>query len=136
MVEGEAARFDAMKAADVALACSGTVTTELALAGCPMVVGYRMGAVTYAIIRPLITAPYASLINIAAGAEIAPELIQSDCTGPTLAKAVGMRLDDPDLRRRQIAAQDTALERMGRGCSDPSETAARKIAELLEASRS
>ena len=131
VIEGEAARLDAMKAATVALACSGTVTTELALAGCPMVVGYRMGAVTYALIRPLITAPYASLINIAAGAEIAPEFIQSDCAAPALAAALAQRLDDADLRRRQIAEQDAALEQMGRGCADPSETAAAAVIDML-----
>ena len=43
-----------MKAATVALACSGTVTTELALAGCPMVVGYRLGPVTARIVQRLI----------------------------------------------------------------------------------
>jgi lipid-A-disaccharide synthase len=45
VVEGEGPKRDAMKAATVALACSGTVTTELALAGVPMVVGYRDGPV-------------------------------------------------------------------------------------------
>jgi lipid-A-disaccharide synthase len=133
LIEGEAARYDAMKAATVALACSGTVTTELALAGCPMVVGYRIGAVTYALLKPLIRTPYASLINIAAKAEIAPEFIQSRCTGAHLAAAVAARLDDATLRARQIAQQDAALDVMGRGCRDPSETAAEAVVGLLRA---
>jgi len=131
VVEGDIARFDAMKAADVALACSGTVTTELALAGCPMVVGYRIGAITYALLKPMIRTPYASLINIAAGAEIAPEFIQGRCAGPILAAAVGQRLDDPALCARQVAAQNAALEVMGRGLRDPSETAADAVLNLL-----
>ena len=133
LIEGDRLRYDAMKAATVALACSGTVTTELALAGCPMVVGYRIGAVTYTLIKPLIRTPYASLINIAAQAEIAPEFIQGRCTGPALAEAVGRRLDDADLRARQIADQNAALDIMGRGCRDPSETAAEAVVALLRA---
>ena len=132
LVEGDQARYDAMKAATVALACSGTVTTELALAGCPMVVGYRIGKVTYTLLKPLIRTPYASLINIAAKAEIAPEFIQGRCTGPLLAAAVGARLDDAALRRRQIDQQNAALEVMGRGMPDPSQTAAEVIANFLE----
>ncbi|MDR3512157.1 MAG: lipid-A-disaccharide synthase [Caulobacteraceae bacterium] len=135
VVEGEAARFDAMKAATVALACSGTVTTELALAGCPMVVAYRVGAITYALIKPLIRTPFITLLNIAAGRAVAPEMIQKDCNGPALARVLAERLDDPALRARQVADQNDALERMGRGQPDPSERAAEVVAGMLEARR-
>jgi lipid-A-disaccharide synthase len=131
VVEGEPARFDAMKAATVALACSGTVTTELALAGCPMVVGYRVAEVTYWVARLLIRTPYITLLNIAAGEAVAPEFIQRGCNGPALARALAQRLDNPELRSRQIAAQDAALEKMGRGQPDPSERAAEVILEML-----
>ncbi len=132
IIEDEALKFDAMKAATVALACSGTVTTELALAGCPMVVAYRVGAITYALLKPLIRTPFITLFNIAAGKAVAPELIQADCNGAALAQALAARLDDADLRARQIAEQNAALERMGRGQADPSERAAEVIASLLE----
>lgn len=132
IVEGDEAKFDAMKAATVALACSGTVTTELALAGCPMVVAYRVGAITYALIRPLIRTPYITLLNIAAGRAVAPEMIQGACNGRDLARVVGERLDDPALRARQVAEQDAALDRMGRGQADPSERAAAVVVRVLE----
>jgi lipid-A-disaccharide synthase len=135
IIEDEALKFDAMKAATVALACSGTVTTELALAGCPMVVAYKVGAITYTLLKPLIRTPFITLLNIAAGQAVVPELIQRDCNGPRLAQALAERLDDPDLRARQVAAQNAALERMGRGQADPSERAAAVIAEMLEARR-
>ena len=106
VLEGEDAKLDAMKAATVALACSGTVTTELALAGVPMVVGYRLGPMTYAVVRRLIRTPYITLFNIAAQAFVAPELVQKDCNGPALAREVAARLDDPSLRARQVAAQN------------------------------
>jgi len=136
LVEGDAAKLDAMKAATVALACSGTVTTELALAGVPMVVGYRLGAITATIARRLIRTPYITLFNIAAQAFVAPELVQEDCTGAKLAAEVARRLDDPDLRARQAAAQSAALDRMGRGGPDPSEAAAEAVLELLGSRRS
>jgi lipid-A-disaccharide synthase len=124
LIEGDEAKLDAMKAATVALACSGTVTTELALAGCPMVVGYRLAPMTYAVLRRLVKPPWVTLFNIAAAAEIAPEHLQDDCTGERLARDLAARLDDPDLRARQVATQDAALDMMGRGGPDPSEVAA------------
>jgi lipid-A-disaccharide synthase len=131
VVEGEADRYSAMKAATVALACSGTVTTELALAGAPMVVGYRLGPVTYAILKRLIRTDYVTLFNIAAQDFVAPELIQADCNGPKIAREIARRLDDPDLRRAQVEAQDKALAQMGRGGPDPSEAAARAVLKVL-----
>jgi lipid-A-disaccharide synthase len=120
-----------MKAATVALACSGTVTTELALAGAPMVIGYRLGPVTYAILKRLIRTDYVTLFNIAAQDFVAPELIQADCNGPRIAREIARRLDDPDLRRAQVDAQDKALAQMGRGGPDPSEAAARAVLKVL-----
>ncbi len=133
VVEGDEAKLDAMKAATVALACSGTVTTELALAGVPMVVGYRLGAMTHAILKHLIRTPYITLFNIAAKAFVAPELVQDDCNGPALAREVGKRLDDPALRQAQVEAQSAALLKMGRGGPDPSDVAADALLNVLDA---
>lgn len=133
VVAGEGAKHDAMKAATVALACSGTVTTELALAGAPMVIGYRLGGATYAILKRLIRTKYIALINIAADAMIAPEMIQEACNGPALAREIALRLDDPTLRERQIAQQFAALDKMGRGGPDPSEAAADVVLKFLDA---
>ena len=131
MLEGEAAKRDAMRAATVALACSGTVTTELALAGCPMVVAYRLAPLTYAILKRLIRTKYVTLFNIAAQDFVAPEMIQDNCNGPALAREVARRLDDPDLRREQAARQNAALLKMGRGGPDPSDAAADAVLGLL-----
>ncbi len=126
---------DAMCAATVALACSGTVTTELALAGCPMVVGYRIGAITYAILRHLMRTPYVTLFNIAAGRLVAPEFLQDRCTGPLLAGAVLALLNDEPVRKSQIADQFAALDRMGRGGPDPAERAADVVMDYIEKGR-
>ena len=132
VVEGDQGKLDAMKAATVALACSGTVTTELALAGVPMVVGYRLGPVTALILRRLIRTPWITLFNIAAQDYVAPELVQEVCTGPNLAREVALRLDDAALRSRQVRAQYAALDRMGRGGPDPSEAAAQAVLKVLK----
>jgi lipid-A-disaccharide synthase len=133
LIEGEAARIDAMKGATLALACSGTVTTELALAGCPFVVAYRLSGVTYALLRIAIKTRWITLINIAAGRAIAPELIQGRCNGPELARALAERLDDEAVRSRQIADQTAALAKLGPvGGADPSERAADAIIAIVE----
>jgi len=135
IIEDEQLKDDAFVAATVALACSGTVTTELALAGAPMVVGYRIGALTYAILKRLIRTPWITLFNIAAGRFVAPEFVQHECTGENLARALAERLDDPALRARQVADQNAALETMGRGGPDPSEAAAEAVLRLVSSDR-
>lgn len=130
VVEGEQAKLDAMKAATAALACSGTVTIELALAGCPMVIGYRIDKLTYALVNRLVKRPI-TLFNIAAGTLVAPELIQDDCTPENLAREAALRLENADIAGRQVAAQYGALEKMGRGGPDPSDAAAEAILKIL-----
>jgi lipid-A-disaccharide synthase len=121
-----------MRAASVALACSGTVTTELALAGCPMVVGYRLGHVTHFLARFIIRTKLITLVNIAAGREIVPEFIQDRCNGPALAQAVGDLLDDRAAARRQVLAQNAALDSMGRAMGDPADRAADAVIAALK----
>ena len=132
VVEGDEAKHDAMKAGTFALACSGTVTLELALAGCPMVVGYRLDPITaFIALRLLLRTPYVTLFNIAAEAFVAPELLQDACNGEALAREAALRLDDPALRARQAAAQFAALDRMGRGGPDPVEAAADAVLKIV-----
>lgn len=130
---GEDRKYDAMKAASVALATSGTVSTELALAGVPMVIGYRFQPLSYAIMRPFFTGKYATLFNHAAGEEIARELIQNDATPEKVAEAVRRLLDDPALRADQAARQTAALDRMGRGERHPSDIAAEAVLDVIKA---
>ncbi|HEX8568785.1 MAG TPA: lipid-A-disaccharide synthase [Caulobacteraceae bacterium] len=132
VVDGEAQKVSAMAAADLALACSGTVTTELAAAGAPMVVGYRTGRVTYEVLKRLIRTRFITLFNIAADEAVAPELIQQDCNGEALARELALRLDDPALRARQRDAQFAALDRLGRGGPDPGQAAADAVIRLLQ----
>ena len=132
---GEDRKYDAMTAATVALATSGTVSTELALAGAPMVIAYRFQPLSYAIMRPFFTGKFATLFNHAADEEIARELIQDDATPDKTAQAVGRLLDDPALRADQAARQTAALDLMGRGARDPSDIAAEAVLDVIAAKR-
>jgi len=127
----EAEKYNAMRAATVALATSGTVSTELALAGAPMVIAYRFQPLSYAIMKPFFTGKYATLFNHAAGEEIAPELIQKDATPAKLANAVGHLLADPEARAEQAARQTAALDLMGREAADPSQRAGDAVLRVI-----
>jgi lipid-A-disaccharide synthase len=130
VVEGERDKLSAMRAATVALAKSGTVTTELAVAGCPMVVGYRGHPATALIARAIVRTRFLTLFNIAADREIAPELLQERCNGPELAAAVAALLADPARRQAQAEAQTAALAKLGAGVADPFAAAADVVIEL------
>lgn len=128
----ESEKEDAFAAATVALAASGTVTTEVALQGTPLVIGYKLGWITWAIIRAfLFKSKYATLMNVAADAEVAPEFIQTRCTPENIAAAAAPLLDSEDAREDQIRAQDEALAKMGRGGTPASDIAADAVLKVL-----
>jgi lipid-A-disaccharide synthase len=131
VVRGAEARVSAMDAATLALACSGTVTTELALVGCPMVVAYRLGPLTHMAAKLLIRTPYITLFNVAAGRFVAPERVQRRCSGAVLARDLAALLDNPERRLRQAEAQTAALDRMSGGISDPVGVAADAVIDIL-----
>lgn len=121
----ESEKEDAFAAATIALAASGTVTTEVALQGAPVVVGYKLSWITWALARAfLFKGKYASLINVAADAEIAPEFLQTKFTAANLSNAAARLMDDEGARLNQIAAQNRALDLMGRGGQPAAEIAA------------
>ncbi|MGB8366249.1 MAG: lipid-A-disaccharide synthase [Rhizomicrobium sp.] len=127
VVENETDKFAAFDAAYAALAASGTVTTELALAGTPMVVAYRLGWLTYRLARPFITVRFATLGNIILDRAAIPELLQGECTGANLAEALVPLLSDTAVRRKQIAELRLIVEKLGVGGEEPSLRAARAL---------
>lgn len=129
----ETEKYDAMRAADVALATSGTVSTELALAGAPMVIAYRIDGLSYQLMKRLVTAKHITLFNVAADDRIAPEFIQNEATPAILASAVGRLLSDPAMAADQARRQTQALDLMGRGGPDPSELAADAVLRVIAA---
>ena len=127
----EADKYAAMKAATVGLATSGTVSSELALAGVPMVIGYRFAPLSHAIMKPFFTGKYATLFNHAADQEIAKELIQKDATPERFVTEIARLLDDAAARRDQVERQTVALTLMGRLDRDPSGLAADAVLEVI-----
>ena len=127
----EARKFDVFAASDVALACSGTVTTQLACAGVPSIVAYRLNKLTYVAAKHLYKPDYISIVNIAAKAELMPEFIQGEVTGEKLAAAVTRYLDDTAYRAEtsnKLQIQTSLMQ--GKGGS-ASERAALKILDLI-----
>ncbi len=128
---GEDRKLDCFACADAALACSGTVTTQLACAGVPTVVAYRLNQLTYMIAKRLFKPAYISIVNIAADAPLMPEFMQEDCTGEKLAAAALGYLRDADKRKITRAAllEQTAKMRGPRDESSSSR-AARAVLSL------
>jgi lipid-A-disaccharide synthase len=89
---------EAMAAADVVLAASGTATLEAALLGRPVVIAYRVASLTYRIARMMMRTPYIGLPNILAGTALCPEFLQEDATPENLAQAVLNLLQDKRTR--------------------------------------
>jgi lipid-A-disaccharide synthase len=125
-------RRDAFHAADAALACSGTVTLELARIGVPTVTAYRLGWLAWAAARyVLMKAKYISLANLAADEMLIPEYVQTRCTGVKLASAVSALLDDSDGRAVLSRRLRETTETMA-GATRPSREAAAAVLSLAQ----
>ena len=135
IVEDEADKFAAFGAADAALAASGTVTTELALAGVPMVVAYRVGPLTAAVARRLIRVPFATLINLLLKREAVPEFIQERCRPDLLAPALIRLFTDDGARAQQKKDLREAIHLLGVDDEPPSLRAARVLLDFVQERR-
>lgn len=128
-VEGEADKFRAFKAADAALAASGTVTLELALAGTPMVVAYRVDPVAAPFLRRMIKAPTTVLANLVLGENVFPEFHQEKSAPPALAAALRPLFGDTPERRAQLASLARIPGVMRIDGPSPSDTAAKIVVD-------
>lgn len=124
----ESAKLDAMACATAALACSGTVTTQLASAAVPTIVAYRMSPVTFVIVRHLFQPDYISIVNIAADEALMPEFVQSDVTGEGLAKALLPYLTDT---KKRADTSDALLQQTARMRGALDETASARAARTI-----
>ncbi len=130
VVETDDEKFAALDAADVALAASGTVTSEVALSRTPMGVGYRVGGVTYALARHLMHVKYMTLTNIVLDRAAVPEFEQNACAPEPLAAALKSLLTDETACARQVRDLEEAVRAFGLGQEPPSLRAARTVLEL------
>jgi lipid-A-disaccharide synthase len=129
VIEGET--WDAIAHADLALAASGTVTIEAALAGTPMVTFYKVNALSWLLGRLLVRVPFYSMVNLVAERAIVPELMQSAMTGERLAANALWLLQDGASRQRM---REDLAEVAGRLSSEgrAMEKAAALVEQLME----
>lgn len=119
-------KYAAMRLARAALAASGTVTLELALAETPSVVAYKVER-WLAPLRFLIKVPSVVLANLVLGRNVYPEFLQEECTPEKLEAAVRLLLSDPDARRMQLEGLKQTAEKLRLASSSPSMAAAEAV---------
>ncbi len=107
------ATYDALAAADAAVVVSGTATLETALLGTPLIVIYKVSALSYLIGRLLISVDHIGLVNIVAGKTVAPELIQHEANPERIAAEVLVILGDADRRRAIREELSRIREKLG-----------------------
>jgi lipid-A-disaccharide synthase len=135
IVIGEQEKRAAFRIARAALAKSGTVTLELALAGVPMVTAYRTGAIEAWILLRVINVSSVILANLVVGENVVPEFLQRDCTPQKLSRALRDVLEDSPLRRRQVEAFAELEAIMSTGGQTPSTRAADIVLAAMRKAR-
>lgn len=125
-------KHDAFAAAGAALTKSGTSTLELALAGVPMAVTYRVNPITAFFARRLIKVPFVAMVNLLAGRAVVPELLQEQCRADVLAREVQILFENTDVAQAQKQAFATVLHGLeGPQGQLPADAAAEAVLEVL-----
>lgn len=127
VVEGQT--YDALAAADASIVSSGTATVEAALLDAPMVVVYRVTPLTALLAKPLVRAPFFSMVNLIAGRAVVPELIQARFTAENVSAEILKLLREP--AAREAMRRDLGEVRRRLGPAGAAERAARAISSLL-----
>lgn len=127
IVQDIATRYDAFAAAKAALTKSGTSTLELAMAGVPMAVTYRVNPLSAMIGRRLIKVPHVAMINLLAKQALVPELLQEDCRPDRLAQTLLGLLNNPAQAQAQREGARAALASLRAPEGTPSLAAAKAI---------
>lgn len=125
-------RHDAFAAADCALAASGTVSLELAIAGVPHVIAYQLNAVTGWIAKRLIKIDTVTIVNLVLGTKLIPEYLQDRCKAKKIIPVLETLLTDSPERAAQIEGFDKACTLLGFGDRPPSEKAADQVLKIID----
>lgn len=127
VVRGGAAKAAAFAGATAALAASGTVALELAVAGVPTVVAYRFAGPVGLLSPRLLSVPFVSLVNLIAGREVQPEFLQQRCRREKILPAIDRLLSDPAARAAQREGYSGVVEALTPPEGTPSRAAAGRI---------
>lgn len=126
-------KADMLAASTVALSKSGTVTLELALAGIPMVSMFKASPISVMMIRRMVNTRFGNIVNILAGYEVIPEVLQELCRDTILAQELHRLIDSPEAAERQVhEAQHYLRQLVPADGQKPSQKAAQAVASILE----
>ena len=131
VVRGEREKYDAFAAAAAAMAASGTVALELAMARLPAIVAYRLNPLTHRLLRRIVKVRHIHLLNLILDRAVVPELIQGDCTPERLEREIERLLTDGTARQAQIEACQEGLRRLGLGGTSPGLRAADQVLKVI-----
>ena len=132
IVRDVATRYDAFAAARAALTKSGTSTLELAMAGVPMAVTYRVNPLSAMLARRMIKVEHVAMINLLAGRALVPELLQQDCTPAKLSETLHGLITGESAAATQRAGFAAALASLRAPAGTPSSAAAARILAKLK----
>ena len=113
-----------------AVAKSGTVSLEICKSKVPSVILYKMNFLNYAIVKSLVKVKFANIINIAAGKEVIPELLQTKCNPEDIFEIVSSFLDNPNKIKDQIEETQSIINKFKTDIS-PSKLASQALAKFL-----
>ena len=128
-------KYDAFAASRAALAASGSVALELALARLPMVVGYRLNPLTEAFLNRVLKVRQVNLVNLLLGERLVAELLGPNCTPLQLAVSLAEIIENEPIRASHRSGYDEAIRRLGSDGVPPSLRAADQILELVAVRR-
>ncbi|MGB1266392.1 MAG: lipid-A-disaccharide synthase, partial [Nereida ignava] len=120
----------AFRAADVALAASGTVSLELAANNTPMVIAYDMNWLSRRLIKRMLKIDTVTLVNLVSETRVVPEFLGENCTATQIIPAVETLLNDPTAQKE---AMSLTMTRLGRGAEVPGLRAARSALDSVTA---
>jgi lipid-A-disaccharide synthase len=136
ILRGDGAKYDAFAASRAALAASGTVALELAMARLPMTIAYRLTPLTEALLDKIVKVRQVNLINLILGRVLVTEhLGVADCTPERLAASLAELIRDEQVRAAHREGYDEAMRLLGVGGASPSLKAADKILEIIASRR-
>ena len=135
VLRGLAAKYDAFAASRAALAASGTVALELALARVPMAVAYRLNPLTEMLLDRVLKVRQVNLVNLLLERPLVPEHLRRDCAPAPLARSLARLVLDEAVRATHLAGYDQAISRLRGGIASPSLAAADRVLAILATQR-
>ena len=133
LTENDHDKYAAFAAAEAAIAASGTVTLELAVAGTPAVTGYKMAPATSFIAKRLVQVIYSNLVNLILNRDVVPEFLLDKCRPNLLADAVRKILNNHALQNTQKTAFKEAIFLLTKDSTDPNQRASEAVLSVLNA---